>query len=68
MVSGNGNAKLRLRLQQECKPYHNSIHSFIQNHGATYQTQLDSSNTTSLPLITLILILLQAVSSFTKCK
>lgn len=67
MVSGNGNAKLRLRLQ-ECKPYHNSIHSFIQNHGATYQTQLDSSNTTSLPLITLIVILLQAVSSPTKCK
>ena len=66
MVSGNGNAKLRLRLQ-ECKPYHNSIHSFIRNHGATYQTKLDS-NTTSLPLITLIVILLQAVSSPTKCK
>ena len=66
MVSGNGNAKLR-RLLQECKPYHNSIHSFIRNHGATYQTKLDS-NTTSLPLITLIVILLQAVSSPTKCK
>ena len=66
MVSGNGNAKLR-RLQQECKPYHTSIHSFIRNHGATYQTKLDS-NTTSLPLITLIVILLQAVSSPTKCK